>query len=205
DLEAFDADRERAAFPDPDLDDPASFKVVYAGAIRQVNDLSILVDTAETLQKRGRSGIRLLLFGDGDQRAALEEDARKRGLTNIVFKGKVPKSAIPYVLSKADVCLLHWKPTPISKFGMSMNKQFDYFASGKPVLASAKTAYDLIERYGCGVAQNLTTADAYADAICRLADMEPEALRAYGDRARTAAEAYDFKNLTETLLRVMAL
>ena len=180
DLEAFDGDRERYAFADRDLDDPDTFKVIYTGAIRKVNDLSILIDTAETLKQRGMQTVRILLFGDGDEKAALENEAGKRKLDNIVFKGKVGKHSIPYVLSKADVCLLHWKPTPISKFGMSMNKQFDYFASGKPVLANSKTAYDLIERYGSGKALNLTTAGAYADAICplcRYGDREADGIR----------------------------
>ena len=203
DLEAFDTDRRRAAFPDSDLDDTSTFKVVYTGAIRQVNDLSILVDTAEELQNRGKHTIKLLLFGDGDEKTALQQEAEKRGLRNILFKGKVAKHAVPYVLSKADLCLLHWKPTPIAKFGMSMNKQFDYFASGKPILASANTAYDLIRRYDCGHAQNLTNASAYADAICRFADMTPQQREAYGNNARKAAGEYDFQTLAEKLLHIM--
>jgi glycosyltransferase involved in cell wall biosynthesis len=205
DLEAFDYDREHNAFADPDLDDPGTFKVVYAGAIRQVNDLSILVDTVEKLMRQGKQNIRLLLFGDGDDKAALERDAEARGLANIVFKGKVPKQKVPYILSKADLCLLHWKPTPIAKFGMSMNKQFDYFASGKPVLANAKTAYDLIERYGAGVSEDLVDAGAYAEAIIRFADMEPGKRQKYGENARKAAQDYDFAKLTEKLMQVMGI
>ncbi len=203
DLAAFDDERERLAFPDPDLDDPDTFKAVYAGAIRKVNDLSILVDTAEALKKRGRMDIRILLFGDGDERAALEQAAKERNLANIVFKGKVAKQKVPYILSKADLCLLHWKPTPIANFGMSMNKEFDYFASGKPVLANNQTAYDLIERYRCGRSETLTDPDAYAGAICRFADIEPEQRLEYGRNARNAAREYDFAKHTQTLLKIM--
>ena len=203
DLEAFAYDREHAAFPDPDLDDPSIFKAVYTGAIRKVNDLSILIDTAEALKRRGRRDIRLLLFGDGDEKAALEQAAKERKLSNIVFKGKVSKQKVPYILSRADLCLLHWKPTPIAKFGMSMNKEFDYFASGKPVLANNRTAYDLIERFHCGRSENLTDAGAYAEAICRFADMEPEKRLEYGSNARNAAREYDFAKHTQTLLRIM--
>jgi len=205
DLEAFDGDRERYAFADPDLDAPDTFKVVYTGAIRKANDLSVLVDTAETLQRLGRDRIVLLLYGDGDERAALEQEAGRRSLRNIVFKGKVDKHAIPSVLSRADLCLLHWKPTPIEKYGMSMNKQFDYFASGKPILANAKTAYDLIGRYAGGSAQSLPDADAYAAAICRFADMDAGKRQEYGRNARKAAEDYDFAKLTEKLMRVMGI
>jgi len=205
DLKAFDRSRENGAFDDPDLNDPDTFKVVYAGAIRKVNDLSILVDTADVLRQRGRQDIKLILFGDGDERAALESAAAERKLSNIVFKGKVSKQTIPFILSKADLCLLHWKATPIAKFGMSMNKQFDYFASGKPVLANNQTAYDLIQRYDAGLAENLTDADAYADAIIRFADMTADERAAYGGRARQAAQEYDFSKLTDKLQRIMGI
>lgn len=205
DLEEFDEDRARHVFADPDLDDPDTFKVLYTGSIRKSNDLSILIDTAEKLRQLGRDSIKLILYGDGDERTMLENEAEKRGLRNIVFKGKADKRSIPFILSKADLCLLHWKPSPIEKYGMSMNKQFDYFASGKPILANTKTAYDLIERFKCGIAQNITDADAYAEAICRFADMEPDERQTYGRNARKAAEEYDFTKLTETLMRVMGI
>ncbi len=204
DLDAFEFDRMHAAFPDPDLDDPDTFKVLYAGAIRQVNNLSILVDTAKALQKQGFPGVKLILFGDGDERAVLEASAKAQGLDNIVFKGKVDKHKVPYILSKADLCLLHWKPTPIAKFGMSMNKQFDYFASAKPVLANNKTAYDLIERYSAGMARDLTSAQDYAEAIGHFAELEPAQREVYGQNACKAAMDYDFTALTQKLLTIMS-
>ena len=203
DLEAFDSDRDHAAYEDADLDDPDTFKAVYTGAIRKSNGLSMLVDTAQALTRRGRNDIRLILFGDGDERVVLEAEAGKRGLRNILFKGKVDKRAIPAILARADLCLLHWQPSPIEKYGMSMNKQFDYFAAGKPVLANTKTAYDLIDQYRCGISQTLTTADAYADAICFFADMDAAQRQEYGNNARKAAQEYDFAKLTEKLMEVI--
>ena len=203
DLEAFDGDCKRQSFADPDLDDPDTFKVIYTGAIRKANDLSVLVDTAERLKLRGKDTVKLILYGDGDERAALATEAARRNLDNIVFKGRADKRLIPYILSRADLCLLHWKATPIEQYGMSMNKQFDYFASGKPILANTRTAYDLIERYAAGSALNLTTADAYADAICRFAQMDADQRRSHGQNARKAAEEYDFAKLTDALMRIM--
>lgn len=203
DLEAFDYNQEHYAFEDPDLDDPDTFKVIYTGAIRKVNNLSILVETAEQLKKQGNETVRFLIFGDGDEREGLEREAKNRALNNIVFKGKVKKEKVPFVLSRADLCLLHWRPTPIEKYGMSMNKLFEYFASGKPILANSKPVYDLIERYRCGESMEMITAQIYAKSICRFVDMPEGERAAWGDNARKVAVEYDFRELTGRLLKIM--
>ena len=55
---------------DPDLDDPATFKVVYAGAIRRVNNLGLLVDAAKAVTD---PRIKFLIWGDGDELGALRQ------------------------------------------------------------------------------------------------------------------------------------
>lgn len=204
DLEVFDKNKAKYKFEDSDLDDIDTFKVVYTGSIRRVNNLGILVDTAEKLQKLNPK-IRLIVFGDGDERKILSEKAKKKGLSNILFKGKVKKEAIPYVLSKADLCLLHWEPSAIEKYGMSMNKLFEYLASGKPILANSKPAYDLIERYQCGWSNMLLNSSDYAKAIAEIAQVSVQVREQYGVNARKVAMEYDFKQLTNRLIKILEL
>ncbi len=116
DLEAFDYNKEHYTFPDPDLDDPNTFKVVYTGSIRRVNDIKLLVDTAECLKPDTK--IKLIVYGDGDELETLKKNAAEQGLNNIRFKGKIDKKNIPYIISKSDLCLLHWHPTVC---GLSQN------------------------------------------------------------------------------------
>ena len=77
---------------DPDLDDPDTFKVVYTGSIRQVNGLGLLLDAAKEV--RGPR-VRFLIWGDGDERPALEQRVKDENIGNVVFKGRVEKSSCP--------------------------------------------------------------------------------------------------------------
>ena len=205
DLAAFDYNKEHYTFADEDLDDPDTFKVVYTGSIREVNDVGQLVDAAECLTQSNENKIKLIIFGDGTQLQQLRDKAAEMGLENIVFKGRVDKKYIPYVLSKCDLCLLHWKPSPIMKYGLSMNKLFDYLAAGIPVLSNSVTGYDIIQRGNCGVSINITSPEQYAREISNIAAATPQQYNGMCKRARALAEEYDFKVLVDKLLAVIKI
>ena len=205
DLESYRENRQGFQFDDADLEDSSTWKVIYTGSIRRVNHLQTLVLAAEELQKRQAERIRLLVYGDGDEREALEKLAAEKGLQNIVFKGRVDKKYIPYVLSCAGINLIHVQNTPIMRFGCSLNKLFDYFASGKPILSDLSANYDLIKRYQAGIVLDTQEPTAIADEICRLAEMPAEERSIMGQNALQAAKDHDYSNLTKRLIEVLEI
>ncbi len=203
DLEEFDRNREEYQLEDADLLDEQTFKVVYTGSIRLVNNLGKVVEMAEYMKQHGEDKIRFLLYGDGTEREELMEQCRQKGLDNIRFPGKVEKKYIPFILSKSDLNLNHVKQTGIMRFGCSLNKQFDYFASGKPVLSDLTVSYDLIERYGAGVTLPTQDTEALCQEVLRFARMPKEEYEQYCKNARHAAEQYDYQELTQKLLEIL--
>ena len=204
DLAAFDYNKEHYVLDDADLDDVDTFKAVYTGSLRKVNNVGMLVDTARCLKARGESRIKILVYGDGDERENLENAARENGLNNIVFKGRIDKKYVPSILARGNLCLLHWKPTHIEKYGMSMNKLFDYLASGRPILANSVPAYDLIKRYECGISTDIQSPERYADIIKEFADLPGKDYSKFCTNARQAVEKFDFRVLTEKIESVFA-
>lgn len=203
DLEEFDRNREEYQLEDADLLDEHTFKVVYTGSIRLVNNLGKVVEMAEYMKQHGENRIRFLLYGDGTEREELMEQCRQKGLDNIRFPGKVEKKYIPFILSKSDLNLNHVKQTGIMRFGCSLNKQFDYFASGKPVLSDLTVSHDLIERYGAGVTLPTQDTEALCQEVLRFANMPKEEYEQYCVNARHAAEQYDYQELTQKLLEIL--
>ncbi len=195
DLEAFISDRETHTLRDADLDDTDTFKVVYTGSIRLVNDVGRIVDAAAHLQRQGHGDIRFLIYGEGGDREALEKQCADQGITNVRFKGFVDKKFIPFILSRSDLNILHFKDSPLKKYGASLNKLFEYFASGKPTLSDCAFGYDLIARYGCGITEDRANAAQLADAVLRFRDMPRDEYAGYCANALRAAADYDFKVL----------
>ena len=200
DLEQFDYNTEHFHVDDPDLDDPNTFKVVYTGSIRKVNNLGLLLDAAKCVTD---PRVKFLIWGDGDEREVLERRVRDAGLTNVVFKGRVEKKYIPSIVSRADANLMHGTPGPLFRFGVSPNKMFDYFAAGKPILMDFETKYNPVEQYQAGIILNSLSGEAAAQTLQRMAKWPEEEYARNCQNARRAAGDFDFKKLTDKLLNII--
>ena len=161
---------------------------VFTGAHGMANGLEAVLDAAAVLKQRGRTDIRLLFIGDGKLKPELVHRAKTEGLESCVFMDPVPKTQLAALMSAADVGLMILANVPAFYYGTSPNKFFDYIASGLPVLNNYPGwLTDLIAEHRCGVAVPPDDPNAFADALCRLAD-DQSARLAMGRRARALAE-----------------
>lgn len=200
DLESFDYNREHNCIQDSDLSDAELFKVVYTGSVRHVNNLGLLLDAAKQVKN---PRIKFLIWGEGDQLPELQKRVIDEQIENVCFKGKVEKVYIPYIVSCAELNIVHNTPTELLRFGVSMNKIFDYFAAAKPMLVDFPSGYNPVLQYHAGVAVETPEAMNIAAAVESFADMDQSTYEAYCDNAAAAAHEYDFKQLTRKLMDVI--
>ena len=200
DLSLFRYNRENFKTEDADLDDKDIFKVVYTGSIRKVNNLGLLLDAAKKVTD---PRVRFLIWGDGDELPALKERVKKENISNVIFKGRVDKSYVPSIVSRADLNIAHNTPSPLFRFGISFNKLFDYLAAGKPVLSDFPCGHNPAVVWDAGTEVNEPSAESIADAIMKFVDMDEKQLKHYSNNALAAAEEYSFEALTKKLLSVI--
>jgi glycosyltransferase involved in cell wall biosynthesis len=176
--------------------------VTYVGAIRPLNNIERLVETALLL--KDHSDIKILIYGSGSELPALSEQASALGLTNIAFKGEVDKQYIPYILSKSYINLLVYTSTKWNwSRGNSSNKLFEYMASGKPIISNVKMNYSIIDRYKCGLELEEDTPAAIAEAILSIKNMPANEYEVLGENGKTGAMDFDFTVLTDKLIAVL--
>lgn len=203
DLKQFNYNKENYITKDVDLDNEDTFKVVYAGSIRQANNVRKIVDVAETIKKKGNINIKFLIYGDGSDKEVLEKYCMESNIDNIVFKGHLEKNKIPYILSKCDLNIMHFSQSSLKRYGSSMNKMFDYLASGKPSLSDCEFGYDTFNRYKGGVSVDNASSEVLAENIIKFYNMPREEYNTYCHNALNAAEDFDFKVLTDKLEKVI--
>ena len=203
DLEEYNYNKEKYQYADEDLDDNSTFKILYTGSMGQANELSYLLEAAKIIQDKGVKNIKFILFGDGYQRKGLEQFAKDNNLQNVIFKGKVEKKYIPSILSRSDLNVFTGKHIYLYKYGLSLNKMFDYFASGKPTLSNIECGYDLLEKYNCGVTVQGGSSESLAEGILRFYNMPKEEYNIYCKNALKAAQDFDFKILTDKLEKII--
>ena len=163
------------------------FVALYAGTLGRANSSTELVDIASELARRGASDVAILVLGDGFERAGMERLARERGLSNLEFLGKRPKTEVAAWHEVAALTLCLFKPYPVLAT-CSPNKLFDSLAAGRPVINNtAGWIRDLLERTGSGLTFVAGDAVGAAERILALRD-DAVRRRTMGEHARDTAE-----------------
>ena len=108
--------------------------VFFMGWLYQFSGLK---EVALELAARGPERVRLLIVGEGDAYADLQDIQRRYGLEDrVILAGKKPYSEIPGLIAAADICLLPSYPWQrIMQDGLPA-KLYEYMAMQKPVLST---------------------------------------------------------------------
>ena len=201
DIEAFSRLAAENTVDDPDLQ-ADKFNVVYAGSLREVNDVGLLLDAAALLKPY--SDIQFLIYGDGNQKDSLQRRVINEKLFNVKIKGYVSKNQVPFILSRSGVNILNYSQEKYNwSRGNSSNKLFEYMASGKPIISTVKMGYCILEKYQCGISLAASTSQALADAIKQVHDLPQDEYQRMGKNALRGAQCFDYRVLTEKLVAVM--
>lgn len=203
-IKEFDNNTLESKYTDSDLSNKNYKNFIYTGSIRKVNNLGLLLDAALLIKQYGYNDIRILIYGDGDEKAFLEERCIKEKIDNVIFKGRVSKKDIPIIISSSYANILHNTSTILDKYGQSQNKFYEYLAAGKCIIQTYKTEYNIIEKNNCGYLVENQTKEEIANKII-MASLNKKNCDEKGMNARNTAFDYDFEYLTEKLIGVFNL
>ena len=193
DLEEFEENYKKYQIDDPDLADDSTFKVIYVGSIRQVNNLGTLIDAAKYL--KDDKNIQILIYGEGTEKKKLEDECNANALS-VKFKGRVEKKYIPFILSRSDLNVINVRAAALNKYGCSWNKLFEYMASRKTILCNLPVKYDLIKKYHLGITRKFANGEEYKNAILKFVNMDQKEYDEYCHNSQECGKMYDYKNLT---------
>ena len=169
DIELFGGDVDPWRPADVAADD---FMAIFTGTHGKANGLGAVIDAAAALKSRGVTDIKLVLVGDGAEKAALQSRVRAEGLAGIViFHDPVPKTKLAGLMASADVGLQILANIPAFYYGTSPNKFFDYLSAGLPVLTNYPGwVAQLVTDHACGIAIPPENAEAFAEALIAMRD-----------------------------------
>jgi len=159
--------------------DSSKFNILYTGTHGLANNLEILVDVANDLQED--ETIHFTFLGDGPLKDKLMQKTKKLQLKNITFLASVPKSEVFDYLYSTDLLYVGLKDSPLYKYGMSMNKVFDYLSVKKPVLFVSSMPENIIAIANAGKVIIKDDKIAISKAIKDFSRMDVLELKKYGN------------------------
>ena len=151
-------------------DRPGPVRIIYGGNFGRAQALATVIDAAALVEQHRRD-VRILLYGDGIEAAALRARAEAAGVAILSFHERIPQREIVRVFAEADALLLHLADDPLFEITIPSKTQF-YLAMGRPIVAGvAGEAAALLRKSGAALVAPPADAEALAQAICRLADL----------------------------------
>ena len=173
------------------------FVVSYIGTVGMACGLEVVLDAAGMLGKGGPQSsatagadaqervppkVVFVIVGDGAHRVNLEEEAKKRGLTNVVFTGRQPKESMPDWINSSDASLVHLKKAELFTTVMP-SKIFESAGCKKPIVMGVDGyAKKLVMDAQAGLDMKPEDAESLVACVRRLVD-DPDLCRQLGENA----------------------
>jgi colanic acid biosynthesis glycosyl transferase WcaI len=171
------------AYEEPDL--AGRFIVLHLGNLGFGHRTDTIAEAAAALADED---VTFLFVGGGERFPELAEEAARRHIENVRFRGYVPKEQTPAVLAGADCALISLDDRSIGI--MSPCKMNGSLAMGVPVLYAGPAGTnvdDAITEYACGFSLRQGDVAGLVDAIRRLRS-HPDLAAALSKNARRAFE-----------------
>jgi glycosyltransferase involved in cell wall biosynthesis len=181
--------------------------IVYLGVLGPQDNVEGAVLAAEHLtRRRGRSGWRMVIAGDGECMPALTKLVAERGLGDVVeFAGWLDATEVDALLRSATIAIQPDLPTRMNHLS-TMAKSVEYLGRGVPMVAA-----DLIETRrtaeGAAVYVPNATPEEFAEALDTLLDaperraqMREAGLRRFADVLAWDHQARGYIQLWDRLL-----
>ena len=178
------------------------FIIGYTGTLGKVNALDVLLNTAQIMKPI--KDIAFVIVGGGKEEDELVREIKARELDNVYYLGSILKVQIPSMLSNFDVCYVGFRKLPLYRFGSSLNKLPEYFASRKPIIYSIDSPFKPVDDASAGITVPAERPHDIAAAIIDIRKLSRDDRQTLGENGyRYALEHLEYGKLANKLLKVL--
>jgi len=179
------------------------FVAGYIGTHGMAHALNTLLDAAKEL-KNAPDGdrFRILLLGDGANKAALRQRAQEEGLDNVIFVDSVPKDQVVRYWSLLDASIIHLKKDELFTTVIP-SKLFECMGMAIPVLHGVEgESAGIVKREDVGLLFEPENPTALTESMRLLAD-DQSLVKRFKSNGPIAAQRYDREVLAHNMLNIM--
>lgn len=179
--------------------------LLYAGTFGKVNGVDYIVKVAKELKKLN-SNIRILLVGDGAEKAKVIAEAKDVGVfeENIFFEPAMLKKDMPILFSAATMTSNLVTDMPQARAN-SANKFFDSLAASKPILLNhGGWMHDIVKKYDCGLTMWQQPVDVVAEQLHEKMNNEEWLKQAAIGAKKLAVQEFDRDLLADQLISLIS-
>ena len=179
------------------LKDEGKFICMYLGGFARANALEDFIACAKDLDQ----DTVLVMIGGGLLKDNFAQQIKTQHLQNVILLDPVEKSQVNAFLQLADCLYIGAKRCELYRYGVAMNKLFDYMLSARPILCGVEASNDMVGDAGCGITIEPESPSAIVEGIRLLKEKSPEERDAMGRRGYEYVLRYhDYKKLAQQFI-----
>ena len=156
---------------------------IYTGLLSSSEGLQYLLEAAKRLAEEG-DRTKFAIIGAGAEKAKLEKMIEDHHLVNVKLLGRVDSNLVAPILKYAKVLFCGLADKEAFKYGISKNKFYDYFASGKPVIFASNVRDSVIDRAKAGFTVPAESPEMIMEAIRKINRLNDEERTELGKNGR---------------------
>ncbi len=170
-------------FPDKEQKERKNIVVTYVGSLGPPNGVATILGAAKIIQTIAPE-ITFRIIGDGSSKEELTKYAVAQNIKTVTFEPAIPREQVPAELEKASILVANVPNHDLYKYGISLNKLYEYLASGKPIALGTSAADDPLTAAGVGPVVPPDDARKLADRIMTIASMTQKERQSLGEKGR---------------------
>jgi glycosyltransferase involved in cell wall biosynthesis len=175
---------------------PQTLKILYAGGFGNAHDVESIIRSAKLLSL-DHIKVQFNFYGDGVKLRRCKELAKELSLTNVFFHKSIDKSSLSTQLINSDLLIASVTNSDAYKFGINLNKIYDYLSVGRPIILAVKSTHRPIEDANCGYIVKPEDPEEMSSRIKDVYYMSQQERDCMGFRGRQyAVENYDLDKLS---------
>lgn len=182
------------------------FVCSFAGYYMNYEGVYVMLEAQKILGAKGLP-VKMVFVGSGLEKEGMEEYVASHHLKNVLISNRIPKEAVPALLSHSDICLAHLEVKghrEVYKYGVSKNKVNEYLYSGACTLYGFLYKDDEVATSGGGMVFEPYDALDLAKKIEEVYRMVPEERGRFGREGRKYIKAsHSVEVLTDKMLEVL--
>lgn len=182
------------------------FVCCFAGYYMAYEGVYVMLKAMKILERNGLP-IKMVFVGSGQEKDGMKKYVESNHLTNVLICDRIPKEAVPALISHSDICLAHLEVEghkEVYKYGVSKNKVNEYLYSGACTLYGFLYKDDEVALSGGGMVFNPFDEEDLAEKIEQIYKMDLVERKQFGIKGREYIRAnHSVEVLTDRMLEVL--
>ena len=180
-----------------------SFVCSFAGYYMTYEGVYVMLEALRLLEAK-KLPVKMVFVGSGQEKEGMERYIRENHLHNALVCDRIPKEAVPALISHSQICMAHLEVKgrkEVYQYGVSKNKVNEYLYSGACTLYGFLYQDDEVAASGGGMMFEPYNARDLAEKIEYVYHLPREQQKEYGIKGRE----YIRKNHSVRLLKQLIL